>query len=137
MSGLQPSTRDNTKPVTEEQFMHGMWISLAVGLYYTFNAYLPIVSWYGWRKKDILAMSTNSLYKTSWYLLYASHFIVFTPMALLWPFTYSGSSVVVEFYDLANWYLGSVVAAGVYLSVASVFALSIMTYSEATEVSQR
>ena len=121
-------TRDNTEPVTEEQFHEGMWISVAVGFYYTLNAFIPIIAWYGWRKTDILAMTNNSLYKFAWYTLYPLHWLVFTPMALLWPFTYIGSATIVEFYDLANWWLGSVTGGVVYALVALTWLLAALFY---------
>ena len=123
--------------MTEEEYNEGRLISIVVGLYYTLNASIPIIAWYGWRRPDILAMEENVFYKVAWYSLYPLHFIVFTPMAFLWPMTYSGVSVVVNFYDLANWWLGSVVAGFVYIFVASMFALAGLTYSETSSQTNR
>ena len=116
--------------MTDEEFNEGMYISIMVGLYYTFNAFVPILAWYGWRRVDILAMDGNTFYKIAWYSLYALHFIVFTPMAFIWPMTYSGIAVVVEFYDLANWYLGSVAAGVVYSYVSLMWIFAAFFYSD-------
>ena len=56
-------------------------------------------------------------------------------MALLWPFTYIGSSVIVDFYDVANWYVGTLAAGAVYATVASTFLLAALFYEENTAVS--
>ena len=109
-----------------------MWISIGVGAYYFFNAFFPIITWYGIRKDDILAMSNNGLYKAAWYSFYPLHWFVFTPMALLWPLTYTGSAVVVDFYEIANIYLGTILAGGVYMFVFAMFMLSYVSYDEAT-----
>ena len=130
-------TVENQTAVTEDEYKEGRIISIVVGLYYTFNAFVPIIAWYGWRRPDILAMTNNTFYKVAWYSLYPLHFIVFTPMAFLWPMTYSGVSVVVNFYDLANWWLGSVVAGFVYIYIASMFALAALGYEETSAQSSR
>ena len=130
-------TIEEKTAVTEEEYNEGKWISIMVGLYYTFNAFAPIIAWYGWRRVDILAMEKNIFYKVAWYSMYSLHFFVFTPMAFVWPMTYSGVSVVVDFYDLANWYLGSVVAGFVYVYVASMFALAALFYSDTSAQSSR
>ena len=133
----EPATRDNTLPITEEEFIEGMWYSVAIGLYYCFNAFLPIIAWYGWRKDAILGMSNNIMYKAAWYTLYPLHWFVFTPMAILWPFTYTGSSLVLEFYNLANLYLGSFVAVGVYALVAFMWLLATLFYKQSTVIVRR
>ena len=46
----EPATQDNTSPVTEDEFKKGMFVSIAIGLYYVMNALMPIVAWYGWRR---------------------------------------------------------------------------------------
>ena len=129
------STSDNTMPVTEEEFKEGMWISLMIGLYYTFNAFFPIIIWYGWRRVNILAMDSNTFYKMAWYTMYPLHFFVFLPMALVWPMTYTGISAVVEVYDLANWYLGSITAGIVYVSVTFIWMLAAIFYSDTESIS--
>ena len=113
-----------------------MWISVAVGLYYWFNAFTPILAWYGWRKYAILDESTNPMYTAAWYTLYSLHWLVFTPMALLWPATYLGEGLVVDFYDIANFWLGSVVAAGIYASVVFLWLLAILLYEESPAITR-
>ena len=133
----RPATTDNTGPITDAEFREGMYISLAIGIYYTFNAFMPIIAWYGWRKDDILNLAENKIYKLSWYMMYASHFFIFLPMAVLWPFTYFGSSVVVNFYNIANLYLGSYGAAGVYLMVSSFWLMALIFYSDNDVIDRR
>jgi hypothetical protein len=58
----RPATTDNTGPVTDAEFKEGLYISVAIGLYYTINAFLPIIAWYGWRKDDILDLAENKIY---------------------------------------------------------------------------
>ena len=87
----EPATQDNTPPVTDAEFKKGMIISVAIGLYYVMNALMPIVAWYGWRRVPTRSLhKTNKIYIDAWYMLYAAHFIVYLPMAFMWPFTYSG-----------------------------------------------
>ena len=114
-----------------------MYISLAVGLYYTMNAFMPIIAWYGWRREPIKSMTTNKLYSIAWYMLYASHFIVFLPMSILWPFTYLGSSVVVEFYDLANTMIGTIGGGSVILLVSLFWMMSVILYKDNKVISRR
>ena len=109
-----------------------MWISIGVGLYYMLNAFFPILSWYLFRKDDILAMSNNGFYKATWYAFYPLHWFVFTPMAILWPLTYTGSAVVVDFYEIANFYLGTLLASGIYVFVFTMFVISYLAYSQST-----
>ena|ERR1719469_96635 len=130
-----PHTRDNTMPVNGEEYREGLLISVAVGAYYTLNAYLPILVYYAWRKDVISSMTNNSSYKFAWELLYGTHFFTFLPMALLWPFTYIGSAVIVDFYDVANWYLGTLAAGSIYLTVATAFILAALLYEDTTAVS--
>ena len=108
-----------------------------IGLYYTFNAFVPILTWYGVRRVDILAMSGNTFYKMAWYSMYALHFFVFTPMAFIWPMTYTGVATVVNFYDIANWYLGSVVAGIVYVYVALIWILAYFFYKDTSVITKR
>ena len=132
-----PITTDTAVVVTEAMFTEGMWVSLAVGLFYTFNAFFPIIAWYGWRKTDILAMENNFFYKMAWYTLYSLHWFIFTPMALIWPFTYIGSSTVVDFYNVAQRVIGTYVSAVVFGTVLIMWALSGIFYSETTVVIPR
>ena len=136
-----PETYDNVSPVTDEQYRNGMIISIAVGLYYTFNAFYPILAWYGWRKEDIRTMAVdngvNKWYMLAWYVMYGLHFIVFSPMAFLWPFTYLGSTLIVDFYDIANLYLGTVAATLVYLTVTTMFFISMLFYKDSTVITRR
>jgi len=60
------STRDNTMPITLELFNEGFWISVAVGAYYTFNAFTPSLVYYFFRQQEISAMTENQIYKTAW-----------------------------------------------------------------------
>ena len=53
-------------------------------------------------------------------------------MALLWPLTYTGSAVVVDFYEIANLYLGTLVAGGIYIFVFAMFMLSYVSYQDTT-----
>ena len=108
-----------------------------VGLYYTFNAFVPIFAWYMFRRVDILAMTENTFYKLAWYSMYALHFFVFTPMALVWSMTYLNVAVVIYFYDLANWYLGTVAAGFVYGYVAIMWTLAALTYTETSTITNR
>ena len=64
-----PHTRDNTMPVDGDEYREGLLISVAVGFYYTFNAYLPILAWYSQRSDKVTAMSNNSIYKYAWQLI--------------------------------------------------------------------
>ena len=82
-------------------------------------------------------MDGNTMYKLAWYFTYATHFIVFTPMAFLWPFTYLGSPLIVEFYNLANYYLGTVVATGVYSLNIFMWILAVIFYDETTTMTRR
>ena len=130
-------TTETQEPVTQDEFTEGMWISIVVGLYYTLNASVPIMAWYGWRRVGVLGMDNNTFYKAAWYTLYPLHFFIFTPMAFLWPMTYTGVSVVVNFYDLANWYLGSVAAAFVYSFVAIMWLFAALFYEETDVITNR
>lgn len=130
-----PHTRDNTMPTNGDEYLEGMLISVVLGVFYTMNAYMPILMWYLVRKDDILGMKNNDMYKFSWYTLYALHFFVFLPLALLWPFTYIGSSVIVDFYDVANWYVGTVGAFIVFITVTALWALSAILYESNTYIS--
>ena len=130
-------TTEEKTPVTDAEYNEGKIISIVVGLYYTFNAFVPIVAWYAWRRVGVRAMSENSFYKLAWYSMYSLHFFVFTPMAFLWPMTYSGVSVVVNFYDLANWWLGSVAASLVYVLVAIMWLIAAVTYTDDDAITQR
>lgn len=114
-----------------------MWVSIMVGLYYTFNAFVPIIAWYGWRRVDILAMDGNTFYKMAWYSLYPLHFFVFLPMALIWPMTYTGQSVVINFYDIAHVFLGTVAAGVTYIFVSLTWFLAAFFYSETDAVSKK
>lgn len=137
MDERNPATTEQFKPVTLEEYKEGYRISLVVGLYYTLNAFVPIIAWYGSRRVAILAMQENTFYKLAWYSMYALHFFAFTPMAFIWPMTYTGVSVVIEFYDLANWYLGSVVAAFIYIYVALMWLLAIAMYKPTSVITKR
>lgn len=137
MNDRNPVTRDSSEPVTEAEFMEGMWISIGVGLYYSLNAFLPIIAWYGWRKYDILDMSKNKFYKAAWYTLYPLHWFAFTPMAFLWPFTYAGSSIVLDFYDIATWHLGTRLAIIIYGTVSFMWLLAFLFYSETEVITRR
>lgn len=130
-----PPSRDNTMPVTADQFTEGLYISVFVGLYYAFNAYMPAMVWFTVREDDIMAMKENWFYKKAWQVLYMAHFLLFTPMALLWPLSYLGSSVIVNFYDLTNYWIGTVAGGVLYLSVATLFALAAFFYETDTAVS--
>uniref|UniRef100_A0A7S3I247 Uncharacterized protein n=1 Tax=Favella ehrenbergii TaxID=182087 RepID=A0A7S3I247_9SPIT len=129
-----PHTRDNTEPVSDAQFTEGMIISIAVGTFYTINAFLPVLVWHRYRKAEINAMTGNKMYKFAWQILYSLHFLAFLPMALLWPLTYLGSAVIVDFYDSANWYVGSLAAGVIFGNVTLAFFLAALTYSETTVV---
>ena len=122
--------------VSEQEFIEGMYLSLAIGLYYTFNAFMPILAWYGRRKYDILAMPNNIFYKLSWYLFFALHFFAFSPMAFLWPATYIGSGLILDFYDLANFYMGTVGAFAIYLFVGLLWLISMLFYGSNDVVSR-
>ena len=105
-----------------------MFLSLAIGMYYTLNAFLPITFWYGKRRPPTLAMPNNFLYKLSWYVFFSLHFMAFMPMALLWPATYIGSDLILDFYDLANFYLGTIGALGIITIVSLMWMISILFY---------
>ena len=137
MERATPITYDSAVVVTEQMFTEGMWVSVAVGLYYTFNAFFPIIAWYGWRKDDILAMTANKMYKAAWYTLYPLHWFIFTPMALIWPFTYVGSATIVDFYNVAQRVIGTYVSGVVYLTVLLMWILAAAFYSETTVVIPR
>ena len=63
-------------------------------------------------------------------MLYATHFIVFLPMAFIWPFTYLGYTLIIDFYDIANIWVGTVGAGGVILLVSFFWILSAIFYEE-------
>ena len=110
-----------------------MIVSLAVGFYYFVNAFLPILVWYIAKKDSILAIQeSNIFYVIAWYTMMSAHWVVFLPMALLWPLTYLGNQVVTDFYDLANWWLGSIVAGITYSTIAVAFTLSAIFYEDNT-----
>ena len=132
-----PETVEEKTPVTAEEFREGMLISVVVGLYYTFNAFVPIIAWYGSRRVGVRAMSNNTMYKIAWYSMYALHFFIFTPMAFIWPMTYTGVTVVIKFYDLANWYLGTLAAGFVYAYVSFMWLLAALLYSDTDEITNR
>ena len=130
-----PHTRDNTQPVTDDEFTEGLIISIAVGTYYSLNAFLPYIFWLGWRRDDIAAIGDGA-YETAWNLLYRLHFFIFVPMALTWPFTYLGSSVIVDFYDQANWYVGTLAAGSLYSLVFLTLIISALSLKETTRVTK-
>ena len=132
-----PATRDNTLPVTEAEFREGMYISLAIGLYYTMNTFAPIIAWYGWRRVPVRALTNNRIYQVSWYMLYASHFIIYLPMAVMWPFSYIGSSVIVEFYDIAQTWIATIGGGGVLLLVTLFWTISALAYKDNEIISKR
>jgi hypothetical protein len=70
-------------------------------------------------------------------MMYASHFFIFLPMAILWPFTYFGSSVVVDFYNIANLFLGTYGTASVVLLVSSFWLSAVLFYSDNDLISKR
>ena len=113
-----------------------MLISYVVGIYYFFNAFLPLLAWYGWRRVPTRSMDNNSMYFAAWYTLFPLHWFVFVPMAILWPMTYLGEAVIVDFYDIANWWLGSVLAGGVYSFVAFMWFLAYLFYEESDVISR-
>ena len=76
------------------------------------------------------------MYKAAWYTLYPLHWLVFTPMAFLWPATYLGEAVIVDFYDIANFWLGTVIAGGVYIFTAFMFLLAALFYQETSVISR-
>ena len=107
-----------------------MIVSIAVGLFYTANAFWPITLWFGWIKKQIDSTTTNKTYRTAWIALVYSHLILFSPMALLWPFTYIGSGIVIEFWDLANWWLGTLAASSIFLTVGTIWLVAASMYED-------
>jgi len=133
----EPATKDNTHPVTEAEFREGFYISMAIGLYYILNALGPIIVWYGARRVVVLSLIGNRIYKVSWYLLYAMHFIIFFPLAVMWPFTYIGSSVIVEFYDIAHTWIAAVGGGGVLLLVTFLWTISALAYKDNDIISKR
>ena len=94
------------------------------------NAYFPIMWWFTFKMDDVdTNKSINRMYRFAWYVMWTMHWTIFSPMAFLWPFTYIGSSVIVDFYDVANWYLGTLAASGLYATVACLFALAALNYT--------
>ena len=55
---------------------------------------------------------------------------------LIWPFTYLGSSVIVDFYDQANWYVGTLAAGSLYGLVFLTFIISALSLKETTRVTK-
>ena len=94
------------------------------------NAYFPIMVWFAFKEDKVDSnKSINGWYRFAWYVLWTMHWTIFSPMAFLWPFTYFGSSVIVDFYDIANWYLGTLAASGLYATVACLFALAALNFT--------
>lgn len=116
----------------------GLIISIAVGLFHTANGFWPLVAWYGWVKKELEAEGDNlTTYRLAWRVLVWSHLVVFSPVALLWPFTYMGSSVVVEFYDLLNWWIGTLSLSAIVVLVAIFWIIAAAAYKTNATVSKR
>ena len=44
---------DADRPVTEREFQLGLYASIGIGLFYTANAFLPVLTWYMSKKTDI------------------------------------------------------------------------------------
>jgi len=130
-----PATRDNTEPVTQDEFSQGMWISLLIGVFYALNGFVPMLVWFGGHKDTVLQMQGNKVYKAAWKALFVSHIVVYVPMAVIWPFTYIGSTTIVEFYDLANWYVGTLAAGAIFVTVTFMWMLAALSYEEQTSSS--
>ena len=81
-------------------------------------------------------MENNKLYKGAWRVLWIAHTVIFAPMAVLWMFTYMGSSTIVNFYNEAMWYIGTVAAASIFTLISLLFMLSGIAYEESSLVSQ-
>ena len=68
-------------------------------------------------------------------MLAMTHFLLLGPLACLWPLTYLGSSVIVDFYDLANFWVGTVAASAMYGTIASVLIMAAIFYTADKSIS--
>ena len=127
---------ENLGPLTEAEYFEGLLMSIFVGAFYTLNAFLPIIAWFGWKKADIQALSGMFFYKLAWRTMITTHWIVFLPMALIWPMTYLGNEVILDFYTLANWYIGNVASGFVFSGVAIVWLMAWIFYTSGTSYIQ-
>jgi hypothetical protein len=57
-------------------------------------------------------------------------------MAFIWPFTYLGYTLIIDFYDIANIWVGTVGAGGVILLVSFFWILSAIFYKKNEEVTR-
>ena len=123
--------------MTAQEWNKGLIVSIGVGLYYLANAFWPITIWFVWVKNEFNKTTTNSAYKAAWLALVYGHLIVFSPMALLWPFTYIGSGVVVEFWDLSNWWLGTLTASAIFLVISIMWIIAATQYETTSVFNKR
>ena len=82
-------------------------------------------------------MDDNIFYKLAWYTFIWGHWLVFLPMSFVWPLTYIGNSTVIDFYDMANWYFGTLLAVIVYAIVALMWTLAGIFYSTDAYISSQ
>lgn len=120
--------------ITQEMYNQGFYISIALGIYYTANAIVPISLWYGNRDTEIRSLTNNKMYKGAWYFMYVMHWAIFMPMMILWPLTYTRNAVLLDFYYTANWYLGTLGGTAVYALTALWFLIAAIAYQDTTVV---
>lgn len=94
------------RPTTSAKYEMGFIWTFILGGYYLLNAVIPVTIWYTLRRPAVIAMSTNALYKFSWYIFFASHLFMYFPMVLIWAFSYFGWETLIEVYYLLSYWMG-------------------------------
>ena len=94
------------KAVSSDDYFWGFIYSFILGGYYLAEASIPIIIWYTLRRPAVLSMSTNVLYKISWYTFFASHLFIYFPLVLVWAFSYLGYETLLDVYYLLSYWMG-------------------------------
>ena len=105
--------------------------NIILGSIWWLEAYLPIIMWYALRRTGIRAMKdTNAWYYRAWNYMWMSHYFIYQLSAIVFPFTFFGSTVVNDFYILINYWISTVVGGGNTLVVFILFLMGMSSYTQ-------
>ena len=94
------------------------------------EAYVPIFTWYLWRRPGIRAMmDTNSWYHRAWNTMWMSHYFVFQLPAIIALLTFLGNQSINHFAIFLNYWVGTVIGGITAIITTLTFFIALSTFT--------
>ena len=109
-----------------------MGASIIIGVIWVALTYVPIMTWYLWRRpgiREMMLQDINKDYYNAFNFMWKSHYFVFQLPAIVFPLTFLGSQTVNHFYMLLNYWVGTVLGGIIALISTLLWIVALIRYT--------